>query len=824
MIQIVVAAFALYLVVSSITAISVQRSANSLASTSLSDSLAGGEVGLNELDNKLQEFRRRLNTLRALLLPARKAAWIVGVVPPVENQRLASELLLERAEIDYIAAIESLELGRAIFTLQNEYISGSNSISDTSGSTGLSESLMSLGYQSTEVLEILSTLSPLKDEFEGLEISGPLSGIESRMSSQEARLEQLADFSRLLSKVLLADLELISDTRATFEAAKLFLDGEITIYEVDSRVSEMVDRTHEIRELTVKMAAMAPPELSGTEYGDLVSSITNTNIAIDDLFTGIKLVLGAAVDSFDSLGTESESLFSDGNAISGTLMMLVDREEELAESALLMNGGIQQLRTIDTGGLFSLGEFGDVLDDERIRLLIEMSAFLQRVPRLTAEVLGVDGEERKYFVLGQTSDELRAAGGFTSSAWLMKFQSGAVTDNEYLEVGTFEDPDLLNAYPEAFEELQLHMDAGRLYLRDVGWNPNFPSAGVLAADFYEIRNSLRVDGVLSITQWALIDLASAIGGLEIDSELVSGDDLLLAMEDGTDAEGARYLASLFNSFMASVTGSNLRDNFVELLTTIVFLFESKDLMIYSEDQAVQGLVSGLGWDGALPNPSQDRIVIIDSNVGWNKVDRNIDRRFNYEVDLSDVSAPTSRLNLSYVNNSSVRGRDCETQSHVPNLYDVLLNGCYWNYIRVYVPGGAQLVDGDDLPLAAGSIASAVGKLSAGRPTVQQLFDENGDYVSGLLTLAPQTSSDVALNFKLPGQIVETDGNYIDYSLDLVAQAGTRGRMGTVTVVLPVGYEVEEIEPVNGQLLDGSVIFDVLLDHDESINLRLRRSS
>ena len=745
------------------------------------------------------------------------------VFPPLERQREAAELLLERVEIDHAAAKSALQLARAFSKLRGDFLEDSISISDTGENSGLRESLGSLDSQAKDVLEILATASTVRTQFDSLAVSGPLVGLRNRMVAQEARIEQVADFSLLLSAVLVADLELVSSSGAIFDDVKLFSEGRMTVEKLSARFSDIAGRAHAARYVAVRMAGRAPIDLEGTDTGDLVRSLVDLNVAIDDLFTGIETVLDAAVVSFDSMGTGEGSVFSDGKAISAALGVLIDREHELGDSVVLIEQSLLTLRGIRDDGSFSLGELGDLLEDERIVLLSEMSTFLQQVPRLAAEIFGVDGEERKYLVLGQTSDELRAAGGFTSSVWLLRFRSGALIGEEYLEVATFEDPDSLDAYPEAFEELQLHMDAGRMYLRDAGWNPNFPSTGELATDIYETRTSTRVDGVISLTQWALIDLATANGGLEINSELIGSDELLSAMEDGTDEHGTQYLAVLFDLFLDSMSRSRIQQNFVEILTVITALFESKDLMIYSEDPTVQRLISELDWDGILPNPSHDRLAIIDSNVGWNKVDRNVERSFTYEVDISDVSSPGARLTLNYANDSTVGDNDCEIQSHVPNDYQVLLNCCYWNYFRVYIPGGTQLVDGDDLPLRRGSIASRVGKLDAGRATVQQLFDDNGDYISGLLVLGPQTSRDVILSYKLPGQVLVKNGEYLEYSLDIIAQSGTRGRAGTVVVKLPTGYEVAEIEPAPSNLLGGSVVFDIKSVQDEVINLKLLKT-
>ena len=47
-----------------------------------------------------------------------------------------------------------------------------------------------------------------------------------------------------------------------------------------------------------------------------------------------------------------------------------------------------------------------------------------------AEFVAVEGT-RKYLLMGQSADELRATGGFVSALWLVTFENGGLTDLRY---------------------------------------------------------------------------------------------------------------------------------------------------------------------------------------------------------------------------------------------------------------------------------------------------------------------------------------------------------------------------------------------------------
>lgn len=821
-IRIVALILTLYVAGSLLIVLSTQRAADALLETDISSTLTGGEIELTKFENKLSTFDYRLRRTKVWLFPVRQGARLFSFIGFVERQRSAAELLLQRVEIDSEAANAAIELGRSTLVLRDTALSGSTSFDDAGAISGLRESLGILKSDSSRVLMNLELTSTIGSRFDELGVAGPIGSLHERLTTQEGRLRQIAEFSLILSEVLLADLELMAKMNSTFDELKAFVVGEINIRELSYVIDDLVNETQAIRDKAVKMTVIAPSSVMESDFGDIVLSLRDLNVSAHGLMTGINTILEAAVSPFDLLSSTAGTLFEDGEAITGAIQVLIEMEEELSSSSQLIIESIEVLQGVGETGPISLGSRSEVLG-ELTAPLLNLSAVLESAPRVAAEVFAIDGTTSRYLVLGQTSDELRAAGGFTSSAWLMTFRGGALISNEFLEITLLEDAVLLGEYPEAFEELQLHMDAGRMYMRDVGWSPHFPAVGKLAADIYEIGQVTRVDGVISLTQWAFIDLVSALDGIETESGTVSSTELLSVIEKGTDRQGTGYLATLFDSLMDSLSGEKIRTHGVDLLIAIMSSFENKGLMIYSKDPAVQRLISDIGWDGGLSNSPRDRLVIIDSNVGWNKVDRNIARTFTYELDLTDLAEPRAKLSLGYAN-SSLSGDNCELQSLKGRTYQEFLHGCYWNYFRVYVPLGAELVGGDDLPLEKGSIAARVGGLPVGTRTVRQLFDDDGNYISGLLTVNPQNSANVILSYTLPSQIIIRDGQFVEYALDVVSQAGTRGRTGSIVVKLPAGYEVVEVKPTASILSNDLTVIDLVLTKDEAIRVKIRKSS
>jgi hypothetical protein len=809
-----------YLVVVLITALSVMRAANTVANTEASQVYGGGTSQLFDVEDDIATFGRRFDIFRAISYPGRLALRISFIVPPLDRQRASIELLMERVEIDQSAALSAIELVRLSTELNSKISDGEFSLSAEDSHDSLRESLAEIAASASSIQTLVGDGRAVGDRIADLSISGPVVSASDRMSRQENRLAEAAIFSELLVKTVIGDLDLVPAVNGVIEDSKVLRSGDLSISEFAERVLVVSVAASLVRSDAESLLAAVPTEFAGSEYASIVETLTGLNVAVDELVSGLYVVLDSTGIPFEALQGIEGSVLSSGEAVSIAITGLSDRKSDIQQAVDAIKQSLIALNQIDESGQFSLGNLGAVLDGE-LGTILTMSEFVQHFPEIAEGILGIDGRQRNYLVLGQSSDELRAAGGFTSSLWLLSFKSGALISSEYYEVVDFEDSSSLDHVPDAHPELQLHMDAGRMYIRDVGWNPHFEGVGVLAKDLFELQTSLKIDGVISLTQWAIVDIAAALGGLQTESGIIEPGETMSIIESGTDDYGTGFLSSLFDSLVNSISGDKFRSRIIRLMTTSNDLFESKDLMIYSEDPDLQSRLAQIGWSGELPNTPGDRLAIIDSNIGWNKVDRNVERKFVYELDLSEPANPKSTLDLEYTNDSSVGSTNCEFQRHIgSNRYDVLLDGCYWNFVRVYLPGGASLGDSANIPLPSGSIASSLFGVQLEQQSIQQEFDDNGVYVSLLFALEPQSTEIFSFDYTLPTQILKRQNGRLEYRLNLFAQAGSRGRDGVVKIRIPDGYYVTSLLPENGRVSDGILEFEIELTRDEVISLVL----
>ncbi|MCL6482540.1 MAG: hypothetical protein K6U02_12550, partial [Firmicutes bacterium] len=87
----------------------------------------------------------------------------------------------------------------------------------------------------------------------------------------------------------------------------------------------------------------------------------------------------------------------------------------------------------------------------------------------------------------------------------------------------------------------------------------------------------------------------------------------------------------------------------------------------------------LGWDGALkPEPGADYVALVDSNMGYNKVDAVLERSMRYQVTWPDgPDAPAlATLAVTYRHPLKVEGHVCDPSSNYGLVYTDMIERCY----------------------------------------------------------------------------------------------------------------------------------------------------
>ena len=374
-------------------------------------------------------------------------------------------------------------------------------------------------------------------------------------------------------------------------------------------------------------------------------------------------------------------------ALSRALATLPEHSSDISRAVAQLTEAEAALRELQANGSLPLGSSGlpGILDFvTQVREGLQM---LNGVAPVAAQLLGENGP-RRYLLLGQSADELRGTGGFVSGIWTLDLREGSLGDIAYYDAVRVDDWERLVLYPVAPPGLEEHMNAWVWLLRDVSWDPDFRATAQSAESMFKIGQRQEVDGVVAVNQWGLLALIDAVGRVTPPEggDPITANNLITVLEQGTDTYGRAYMDLVLQSVIDEMANGTSLPVLVRLASAMFRALESRDLVLDFDDPDAQAAMEKLGWAGVIEPVQGDYLYVVDSNVGWSKVDRNIEREVSYLVDLSKPDRPRAQLTLRYANHSGPGSSPCEPQwLNRGRDYSQLVNACYWNFVRVYMP-------------------------------------------------------------------------------------------------------------------------------------------
>ena len=434
--------------------------------------------------------------------------------------------------------------------------------------------------------------------------------------------------------------------------------------------------------------------------------------------------------------------------------------------------------------------------------LIGHGSAVMALIKLGPGLAGLD-RPKTYLILVENEDELRATGGYITAAGTVTVHYGRITNLSIEDA--FAIDNLKLKYPRPPQPLQDYMDAPQWLLRDANWSPDFPSTAALAKALYSATRPKQIDGVVALDQMSLRIMLAAIGPISVDgfTTRINSDNLvemLRAAREPAAGQTVNYDWWLHRKdFMPTVAAAMLRrvvwSNWGSLLHAALRALDERHVQITLKDPAAETILSQFGWNGQLAPGRADYLMVVESNVGFNKVNAVEQTRLSYSVDLADRGIPTATLTLAQTN--PVAGQlPCKPgPSYGSGHYADLVDRCYWSYVRIYTPRGATL-------LAATPHDEPAEWMLLGQPvtgTVTTAGGENGTQSFGTLVVVPfSTTITTTLQYVLaPGALAVAQGQ-TTYTLRLQKQAGTGAVPIDISVRLPPGAVVRSASPPGRQ--------------------------
>ncbi len=444
------------------------------------------------------------------------------------------------------------------------------------------------------------------------------------------------------------------------------------------------------------------------------------------------------------------------------------------------------------------------------------------------DLLGATSSGPKtYLILIQNEDELRPTGGFLTSVAKVVIRNGELVSldiQDSYDVDADYDEEL---YPISPWQLYDYMNLQVMTFRDSNWFTDFPTTVTWAEYLYAKKYAHSVDGVIAINQHVLVKLLDVTGRIFIPTvgRSVSSENILDVMRAQKEPPSAEerdpdWHRKQFMQPISSAILQKLLDGdeipWEALTKAMLSELDQHHILVQLDNPVLAELLVSRGWDGAIRNESGDFLMVVDTNVGYNKTNAVVSRSLVYDVDLTDISSPSSNLVVIHKNDAQgENGEDgkCDQKLADPTIPWYPINRCYYNYLRVYAPAESVLTGASPHAVTREEMVMLYENIPARVDLLNEKIDNIQAY--GTLLVVPMGESlQTGFEFALPPNILQPKDNSKEllYHLVIRKQSGIESMPVTLRIHLPKGAKVistseEGIEDTN------NLFFELILRED-----------
>ncbi len=430
--------------------------------------------------------------------------------------------------------------------------------------------------------------------------------------------------------------------------------------------------------------------------------------------------------------------------------------------------------------------------------------------RLAPRLMGAVGNgPQTYLIMLQNEDEIRPTGGFLTAIGRMVLVDGKLSELSF-ESSELVD-DITKPYPRAPWQLDKYMMSEMLLLRDSNWFADFPTTVEWVRFLYAYSRPQTINGVFTLDQHVIVELLRQVGPVQVDgvAEMITVENvqayMRLAKEQkppqGVSAAGwdrKQFISRLADPLVKKLINGDSH-SWQKVAGTLIQLLDEKHILIHMDDPEMKSLLAQRGWDGTIiPPANSDFLLVVDTNIGFNKTNAVVTQSLTYQLDLTDLQKPSTSLTVRHSNNASGLGECIQFNRQSAEFQaekDYPLNDCYWSYLRIYTPAGTQMIGGTPHVIPAGlslyeqEIPARIDALAENIPGIQSY---------GTLLVVPRGQSlETSFNYALPASVVirESTTGSLNYTLKVQKQPGTLAVPLTLKVKLPTGMTI--LNPMSG---------------------------
>ncbi|MBT4516809.1 MAG: DUF4012 domain-containing protein [Candidatus Komeilibacteria bacterium] len=422
---------------------------------------------------------------------------------------------------------------------------------------------------------------------------------------------------------------------------------------------------------------------------------------------------------------------------------------------------------------------------------------------LSSDLLGHSSEKR-YVVLFQNNNEIRATGGFIGSFALFDVYQGKIVNLEIPKGGLYDLEAGQGPRLKAPQALSLINSGFNIW--DANWWYDFPTSAQKIIWFYQQAGASSLDGVIAINANVLAELLAVLGpvsledyGITINQENIF-DVLQEEVELNYDEElnqPKAVIADLVPIVLEKLLSNN--DKHKEVVEVFAKTLASKDIQIYSENKVTQDSLVNFGWSGKSLDYNKDYLAVINTNIAGGKTDNNIYQTIDHQARISVNGEIINTLKIT-------RSNKAEEEALFGGLY-----GGNTSYLRIYTPLNSEFIEAvgfDKIPdnYFAGNenaqidkdLAQEEIKMIDNNSATEIYTSLNKTVFANWMTLAPGETKTVLIKYKLPFRLdlgdplvnnwwqkmFKKNVNLDNYSLVVQSQSGLKNNLLNSSVILP----------------------------------------
>lgn len=378
-------------------------------------------------------------------------------------------------------------------------------------------------------------------------------------------------------------------------------------------------------------------------------------------------------------------------------------------------------------------------------------------------------DSKNYLLIFQNDKELRATGGFMTAYAFLKLDRGKIDTTQSDDIYRL-DEKLLNvclrkicplAPPEPIVKYLPEADGKPRQawsLRDANLSPDVPTSMKQFEKMYSfIGEGTPWDGIILIDTHVVEELIKITGPIDVFGTTYSAEkdsrcdcpNVIYELENYAQIieRGEQDRKAILGTLMSQILAKSLEsstEKMPDFINTGVKLAYSKNILFFMHDQSTEDALSKLNWTGQMKQVEGDYLHVNDSNFAGGKSNLYVEEKVELNINIKDGKVK-NKLTIEYKNPE-------QPKSWLNNVINR-------DYIRIYVPRGAKLINNKGSDVAVKSFEELE----------KTVFD-------AFIQVRPANSRIISFEYELPGNFSGKE-----YPLLIQKQPGTKDFEYTVKV-------------------------------------------